>query len=107
MKFSSWVFIIFFAIVVFVYYILPEKYKKCWLFVTSLYFYMYWGVENLLIMMTCTLIVYGCELALGACTDRKSVRKWILFPAVTGLLCILFFYKYINFALQNIELLMR
>ena len=28
MKFSSWVFIIFFAIVVFVYYILPEKYKN-------------------------------------------------------------------------------
>lgn len=107
MSFSSWVFIIFFAIVVFVYYILPEKFKKYWLLVTSLYFYMCWGIGNLLIMVICTLTVYACGLALEAFTDRESVKKWILLIGVAGLLCVLFFYKYINFALHNIDLLMH
>lgn len=107
MLFNSMNFLIFFPVVVCIYFILPEKMKKFWLLASSYYFYMCWNAKYVLLLLSSTVITYASGLLLERIKQNTwdDVRKRKYKNAVVALsfslnLAILFYFKYINFALS-------
>lgn len=104
MLFNSTDFLIFFPIVVLLYYLIPHRFRYLWLLACSYYFYMCWNAKYALLLLASTLITYLSGLFLEMVTDKK--RKWRRLIAGGSFvlnLSILFFYKYIDFFLQNLQ----
>lgn len=101
MSFNSLQFLIFFPIVVAVYYILPYKVRYIWLLASSYYFYMCWNAKYILLIMTSTLVTYGCGLAIGKVKSSR-ISKWLLVGCLIINLGILFFFKYYNFSCDSL-----
>lgn len=105
MLFNSSDFLIFFPIVVLVYFLIPQKLKNYWLLITSYYFYMCWNAKYALIILFSTVVTYFSGLALDALQQQSSVhsvtRKKKIIVAISVLLnlSLLFYFKYINFAI--------
>lgn len=113
MLFNSLQFLVFFPIVILVYFIIPEKKRYLWLLAASYYFYMCWNPKYVLLLLFSTLITYLSGLCLEAvkkrkCAEQKKHRHQIY--CVTGSfilnLSILFFFKYFDFAIENINYLL-
>ena len=110
MLFNSLCFLIFFPIVLFVYYILPNKIKYLWLLVASYYFYMCWNAKYALLILFSTIITYSCGLLIEKIKNtsweenrKDRYKKIILFLNFSANLGVLFYYKYINFALDILK----
>lgn len=110
MLFNSLNFLIFFPLVVLVYYILPGRVKKFWLLAASYYFYMCWNARYALLILLSTVITYASgllmEYAKGrdwAEGKRQSFKKLIVAASFALNLGILFYFKYINFALKLVS----
>ena len=105
MLFNSSDFLIFFPIVVLVYFLIPQKLKNYWLLITSYYFYMCWNAKYALIILFSTVVTYFSGLALDSLQHQSSVRsvtrkkKIIVAISVLLNLSLLFYFKYINFAI--------
>ena len=84
MLFNSSDFLIFFPIVLFVYFILPDKVKYLWLLVSSYYFYMCWNAKYAVLILTSTIITYISGLLIEYVKksnyelSRKTVIKKII-----------------------------
>lgn len=89
MLFNSIEFIIFFPIVVFLYYAIPQKYKNIWLVVASYYFYACWSVKYVLVLSFTTVATY-----LGARFMQGKHKKCVLISCLTVNLLILAGLKY-------------
>ena len=107
MLFNSFQFLIFFPIVVLIYYIIPNRIKYLWLLITSYYFYMCWNAKYALLILASTAITYisGRFIEQIKNTDQSErVRTFHKKCVVAGCfainLGILFYFKYINFALN-------
>ena len=109
MLFNSIDFLVFFPVVVLIYWLIPKKLRYIWLLVTSYYFYMGWNAQYALLIATSTGITYLCGLGiewLGK-KEKKSAtvgQKCVVAAGVLSNLGILFFYKYFDFFLENINL---
>ena len=116
MLFNSYSFLIFFPIVVLVYYLFPRKIRWVWLLVASYYFYMSWNAKYALLLLASTLITYVSGLLLGsvrsgksgeaadaAAAQRQTLAKWIVGISFVLNLGILFFFKYFEFVIENIN----
>ena len=104
MLFNSFAFLLFFPIVCIIYYILPTiKYRNLFLLLASYYFYMNWKPVYALLLLASTAITY---LAALGCANYSKYKKQFLISGITLNLLILFFFKYFNFAAENIEALM-
>lgn len=127
MLFNSFSYLIFFPIVVLIHFMLPHRVRYIWLLVTSYYFYMCWNPKYSLLMAASTLITYLAGLLIGRENDlmdgydrreegqdfshrlNKSrqlciLRKKIwIFLSFASNLTILFFFKYFDFAVTNIN----
>lgn len=106
MLFHSLEFLFFFPVVVLAYFILPKKLKAVWLLAASYYFYMCWNVKHTFLIAFSTVVTWVCGLLIGKC--RKTAggmryRKWIAGTGVLLNLCILVFFKYFDFLLDNIN----
>ena len=105
MLFNSSDFLIFFPIVVLVYFLIPQKLKNYWLLITSYYFYMCWNAKYALIILFSTVVTYFSGLALDSLQHQSSVqsvtrkKKTIVAISVLLNLSLLFYFKYINFAI--------
>ena len=104
MLFNSVDFLIFFPIVVLVYYIIPNKAKTFWLFITSYYFYMCWNAKYALLILISTIITYLSGLLIEHIKNRaygikkkECLKKLIVAASFVANLGILFYFKYINF----------
>ena len=106
MLFNSLDFMIFFPIVVLVYFIIPRKIRYIWLLVASYYFYMCWNAEYALLMGISTLITYLSGLLLGK-IQKMWLRKFVVALSFVSNLGILVFYKYFDFILENINLVLE
>lgn len=114
MLFNSISFLLFFLCVVFIYYcIIPKKYQYILLFFVSYYFYMCWNVRYAFLMLTSTVITFlsgiGMEFISNKYTDidkQRSLKKFIVFVSIASNLSILIFFKYSNFIIENINLLL-
>ena len=106
MLFNSLDFMIFFPIVVLVYFIIPRKIRYIWLLVASYYFYMCWNAEYALLIGISTVITYLSGILLGK-FQKAWLRKLVVALSFLSNLGILVFYKYFDFILENVNLLLQ
>ena len=105
MLFSSSVFIfIFLPLVLFLYYISGKKIRNYILLLASLIFYAWGGVNYLKILMVSILINYIFGLLIDKTVDRSHLRKFILILGIILNLALLFYYKYYDFFIENMNL---
>ena len=108
MLFNSIDFVIFFPIVVLIYFIIPKKIRYLWLLAASYYFYMCWNAKYALLLLTSTVITYTSGLLLERVKHSDTIKtgqkvrfkKWIVAMSFILNLGILFYFKYIDFALN-------
>ncbi len=96
MNFNSLSYLVFLAVNVLVYYLLPGKLRNVQLLLASYFFYMCWNPKYALLMLFSTAVTYAC----GLLVDRSfwgKRRLWLVLSLVTNF-AILFFFKYFNFA---------
>lgn len=105
MLFNSLDFLIFFPIVVLIYFIIPRKIRYIWLLVASYYFYMCWNTKYALLIGISTLITYTSGLIIGKC-QKGWFKKLVVALSFVSNLGILVFYKYFDFILENINVVL-
>ncbi len=109
MLFNSLHFLVFFPAVVLVYLLVPAKARLGWLLAASYYFYMSWnpGYALLIAISTVTTFLSGMllERAGRLPDERLCVRrkKWCVALSFLINIGILFFFKYFDFALENVN----
>ena len=112
MLFNSVQFLLFFPVVSLIYFAIPHKIKWIWLLLASYYFYMCWNPKYALLMFTSTFITWLSGIAIGKCIEKESVyppKKIKMLKNITvavsfiSNLSILFFFKYFDFAIDNIN----
>lgn len=91
---------IFFPIVVLMYFIIPKKVRYIWLLISSYYFYMCWNPKYILLILFSTVVTYLCALAMKR-------RKFFLVLCLILNLAVLFSFKYFNFAMDNVNLVLN
>lgn len=100
MLFNSYSFMLFFPIVLCIYFVIPKKARHVWLLVASYYFYMGWNAKYAILIAISTIVTYLG----GLCIEKwKEKRKWIVAGVVLINLSILFFFKYFDFFLGNVN----
>lgn len=116
MLFNSFNFMIFFPIVVLLYFAFPHKVRYIWLLAASYYFYMCWNPVYAFLLVTSTLITYASGLLIdrentaasneGANEAAIQRRKhlWVFLSLFLNL-GILLFFKYFDFFVENINML--
>ncbi|MBQ7726774.1 MAG: MBOAT family protein [Clostridia bacterium] len=98
MVFSSAVFLFgFLPVLLFLYFVSPQKLKNGVLLVFSLLFYYVGGVGAIAVLLA----VVGMDYVFALAIVRGRHPKWWLILAVTGNIGLLFYYKYFNFFLEN------
>jgi len=105
--FNSIEFLIFFPIVVLVYFVIPKKIRNLWLLAASYYFYMCWNAKYAVLILSSTVITYVSALLIEKVknssyeiTKQTVLKKWVVAGSFVINLGILFYFKYINFALS-------
>lgn len=103
MLFNSFDFLLFFPIVAILYFAIPRNnLRNCFLLAASYYFYMCWKPEYALLLLTSTVLTYCAAKLIGG---GKSKKTWLTLCIILNL-AILFFFKYYQFAAENITSLM-
>lgn len=112
MQFNSIPFMIFFPIVVFIYFIIPGKYKKIWLLAASYYFYMSWNPKYAVLIIASTILTYGSGLFIEKSKNKdkkycRHIDKYILAICLISNLTILAIFKYGNFFISTFNLILN
>ncbi|MCR4695253.1 MAG: MBOAT family protein [Pseudobutyrivibrio sp.] len=107
MLFNSADFLIFFPIVTLMYFIIPAKAKNYWLLIASYFFYMCWNPKYIILLFTSTVITFISGLAIEFISGKeydfkkeKTYKNLVVAASFTLNLGLLFYFKYINFALD-------
>ncbi len=106
MLFNSYDFMLFFPIVVLIYFIIPKKARYIWLLIASYYFYMGWNPRYALLIALSTMITYFSGILINKVNEGKlqgGTKKLIVAGSFITNLGILFFFKYFDFLLDNIN----
>lgn len=104
MLFNTIEYLLFLPIVVIFYFLLPHKLRWILLLAASYFFYMSWKVEYVFLIAISTLIAYSSGVLMEKYPGKKS-KLLLLILNLSANLGILFFFKYFNFATENINLL--
>ena len=102
MLFNTIDFIIFLPIVVCIYYLLPQKGRWAFLLLASYFFYGSWKFNYLIFIIASTLIDYACGLKMDKVKTKKKKKPYLILSLVSNL-GLLFFFKYYNFFVENIN----
>ena len=105
MLFNSLQFLVFFAFVISLYYALPHRSRWFLLLLSSSYFYMVFVPEYVLILFGVILIDYLAAFLIDK--NKGFLRKFFLGLSLTTNLGILCYFKYYNFFLENISILLN
>lgn len=104
MLFNSLEFLLFFPVVCIIYYgIRSNRWRNLFLLAASYYFYMCWEPVYALLLLASTVITYAA--AVGIDRWRSHARTFLIISAIANL-SILFFFKYFNWAAENLADLM-
>lgn len=110
MLFNSLDFLFFFPVVLLVYYIIPKKLKQFWLLIASYYFYMCWNAKYALLILVSTIVTYLSGLIIEKvkraeydATKEEKLKKCVVAASFIINLGILFYFKYINFAVGTMS----
>ena len=103
--FSSSIFLFLFLPIVLVgYHLIKANYRIYFLTIASLIFYAWGEPKYISVMLASICLNYILGLLINATEkNRKYIRKTVLLIAVAGNLGILFYYKYLNFAIENMN----
>ena len=106
MVFSSSIFLfIFLPITIIIYYLLRRyTLKNLWLLLVSLFFYS-WGEPKYILLMLISIIVNYFLAKIIANSIDKSKKKMVVILSVIFNLALLFYFKYFNFFIDNINIL--
>lgn len=110
MLFNSIQFLIFFPIVTLIYFLIPHKIRYIWLLISSYYFYMCWNPKYALLIATSTVITWVSGILIDQSNQLTKNKKqqayekklWVALSFISNL-AILFFFKYFDFALNNLN----
>lgn len=103
MLFNSFNFMLFFPIVVFCYFLIPDRLKQLWLLAASYYFYMSWNARYGLLILFCTFCTYLCGLLIEGSRENPRKTKIYIASCIAIALGLLGYYKYTGFALSTLE----
>ena len=107
MVFSSITFLYYFLpIVLVIYYLVPKKYRNLVLLISSLLFYFYGEPKYGIIMVISIISIYFH----GIWIEKEKNTKYKKIPLISGIaisLGILFYFKYFDFLLENINLFLN
>ncbi|NLC79369.1 MAG: MBOAT family protein [Ruminococcaceae bacterium] len=108
MLFNSGQFLLFFPVVVILYFIIPNAYRRYMLLAASYYFYMCWSVKHALLLAFSTVITFISGLIIarldsagGDAQMLQRKKKLVVFASLFINLGILFVFKYANFFLSS------
>ena len=104
MLFNSLHFLLFLPIVIALYYLLPFKYRWILIFVASCYFYMALIPAYILVLFFLICVDYLAALIIEQLKGR--LRMAVLIVSLTANIGLLAFFKYFNFANENITWLL-
>ena len=94
MLFNSLPFLIFFPVATLVYYLLPYKWRWCWLLAASCFFYMWFKPIYILILLTTILIDYSAALMIEhSRANPRQCKAWLV-ASIVSTLTVLFIFKY-------------
>lgn len=99
MLFNSIQFAIFLILVYVLYWFAFKKNLKgqnTLLFAVSYIFYAFWDYRFLTLLFTSTIIGYFCGIQIEKVKSNKARKRWLVI-GITGLLSLLFLFKYFNF----------
>ncbi|MBR5535959.1 MAG: MBOAT family protein [Clostridia bacterium] len=102
MLFNSLEFLIFFPVVTLLYFAIPHRVRYIWLLFASYFFYMCWNPKYALLMGFSTISTYTAGLLIGK-SKSTTGKKWCVALSFTINIAILFFFKYFDFAIDNIN----
>ena len=104
MVFSSVVFLyIFLPIMLLIYFIVPKKFKNAVMILASLIFFAWGEIRYIFIMLILAVMDFWCGNNINKNEGNKKVQKIYLAIDVGVNLLILFFFKYADFIISNIN----
>lgn len=112
MLFNSYIFIfLFFPITLTGYYLLNHwkcfKAANIFLIGMSLWFYGYYNPYYLLIICGSILVNYMISKRMEAVADNKGLKKFFLIIGICANIAVIFYFKYYNFFLQNVNTIFK
>ncbi|MCI6639926.1 MAG: MBOAT family protein [Pygmaiobacter massiliensis] len=106
MIFSSLLFLFrFLPIALAVYYLAPANLKNAALFLISIVFYSWGEVRYFPVMLSCIVGNYLLALCMGRWEEKPAARRFLLVLTVVFNIGMLFFFKYTDFFLRNLNAL--
>ena len=103
MVFSSIVFLLYFLpVLLTVYFILPDKYKNIFLLISSIFFYSWGAPRFIFVILGTTALDFFLVKWMNSQTSEKQ-RKLILIFSCCMNIGLLFYFKYCNFFIDNIN----
>jgi alginate O-acetyltransferase complex protein AlgI len=103
MLFNSAAFLIFFPVVTTAYFLLPHRFRWMLLLAASCYFYMAFIPKYILILAVTITVDYFAGLGLERFEGRT--KRWVLISSILTNIGMLAFFKYFNFANENLAAL--
>ncbi len=101
MIFNSVTYILFLAIVVILYWILPLKITRVMLLTMSLLFYGFWRFEFVPLLLLAAVVDYWCSIEIEKREEPKSRLRFLIISLCINL-GILFYFKYLLFFADNV-----
>ena len=101
MLFNSYTFMFFLPLVALGYYLLPQKARGLWLLGANLYFYMCSNAYYVLLLAVTIISSYFAGMMFDRFQEKNVLRRMVLWIVIGINLGLLFFYKYLDFALVN------
>ena len=109
MVFNSIEFLIFFPVVLFLYFVLPQKLRWILLLSASYYFYVSWNLSLIWLILFTTAVSYLSAILIGNLKEkypngekRGRERFWLILTLLVSL-GVLFFFKYFNFLSDSVN----
>ena len=104
MVFSSIVFLyIFLPIMLIIYFIVPNKFKNAVMIIASLVFFAWGEIRYIFIMLVLAIMDYICGKKIDKYKEDLNKKKVFLFIDISINILILFFFKYADFIITNIN----
>ena len=104
MLFNSFNYLIFFPTVVFLYYLLPFRFRWLLLLIASYVFYMSWRMEYIVLILFSTVVDYISAVQIERSESDFRKRMFLYLSLFTNL-GLLFSFKYFNFFSDNLSFL--
>jgi len=107
MVFSSIIFLLYFLpILILAYLLTPQKFKNALLLIASIFFY-WWGAPIFIyVILGTTAIDFLLVQQMAKCSELKK-RKLLLIASLSINLSLLFYFKYCNFLIENINAVLQ